>query len=252
MISPYHHAPSNSPLSKVLWHPLSTQSTSLLVLTLDGLLREYDPLTDAEEPQQQLSLLPPRMGGRGYGVDEPGEREAVSFCLGRGEGDWGWLSVYGLMANGDVYGVCPFLPKNALVLVPNQRSGWRPLTRRAAFPFSLAPSPNPTSRRSPPSPRPRSPIFPRFPSLSEVPRPYHPRPRCPRLRLRPRSLPRQPRHSRRAISPSNRISTRSFGKFLSTLPRTRPKCESTIRPSPSFFIRRPTPRAASRASRARS
>ena len=101
-------------MTKVAWHPWGSNASSLLVLSLDGTLREYDPLQDAEEPQQIVSVLPPSKGGaRGFGADEPGEREAVSFCLGRGEGDWGALSVYALMGNGDVYGLCPFLPKNA-------------------------------------------------------------------------------------------------------------------------------------------
>lgn len=117
-VGQYHHSSrSASSISKALWHPLSTLGTSLLILTRDGLLREYDPLSDAEEPQQVVSLLPSSGGkaaGRGqFRVEEEGAREAVSFCLGKGTGDWGWLSVYGLAGNGDVYGVCPFLPKNA-------------------------------------------------------------------------------------------------------------------------------------------
>jgi nucleoporin NUP82 len=113
----YYHSPASPLISKVLWHPYGSLSSSLLVLTLDGLLREYDPLQDSEEPQQTVSLLPPRArtaGGAGrFEAEERGAREAVSFCLGKGEGDWGMLSVYGLMGNGDVYGVCPFLPANA-------------------------------------------------------------------------------------------------------------------------------------------
>lgn len=116
-VGPYYHPPSTSispSVTKVLWHPWGANASSLLVLTVDGLLREYDALQDAEEPQQIISVLPPREGGSGWlGAEEPGERDAVSFCLGRGEGDWGALSVYALMGNGDIYGVCPFLPQNA-------------------------------------------------------------------------------------------------------------------------------------------
>ncbi|CED82201.1 Nucleoporin Nup88 [Phaffia rhodozyma] len=118
-IGSYHHSPSSSPLTKALWHPLSSTLSSLLLLTLDGQLREYDPLKDAEEPQQVVSLLPPMLNkksGRNSGywaAEEPGSREAVSFALGRGEGDWGSISIYGLMENGDIYGICPFLPSVA-------------------------------------------------------------------------------------------------------------------------------------------
>ncbi|KAL7409546.1 hypothetical protein BDY24DRAFT_366825 [Mrakia frigida] len=151
-IGAYHHSPSTSStpsLTKVLWHPWGQNASSLLVLTLDGLLREYDPLQDAEEPQQLVSVVPPREGGsRWMSAEEPGERDAVSFCLGRGEGDWGALSVYALMGNGDIYGVCPFLPKNALVPEAYIRSLSAFASSKLSY-ISTLPAPSPSQSHSP-------------------------------------------------------------------------------------------------------
>lgn len=38
---------------------------------------------------------------------------AVSMCFGSGNGDWGPLTLYGLMENGDLYAICPYLPRSA-------------------------------------------------------------------------------------------------------------------------------------------
>ena len=51
---------------------------------------------------------------------------AVSFCFGEGDGDWSVFALYCLMQNGDLYCVCPYLPKTAQV--PS-----RPILNLAAF-----------------------------------------------------------------------------------------------------------------------
>ena len=58
-VAPYYHsAHSDAAIAKVDWHPWGESGTSLLVLTEDGLLREYDVAKDTEEPQQTASFLP--------------------------------------------------------------------------------------------------------------------------------------------------------------------------------------------------
>lgn len=159
------------------FHPWGEHDAVLLVLTADGLLREYDILHDAEEPTQITdfcapsgvigrSAMPSRgvsyglstittpskaersrrersasatpssralvpRGARGgtpmsvpfskgasparhaFGDTDEGADTAVSFCCGEGEGDWSPFTLYCLMQNGDVYCVCPYLPKKA-------------------------------------------------------------------------------------------------------------------------------------------
>ncbi|KAI8458729.1 hypothetical protein BY996DRAFT_6500232 [Phakopsora pachyrhizi] len=47
-----------------------------------------------------------------YGSPDLRSTTAVSMCFGAGSSDWGPLTLYGLMKNGDVYAICPYLPHN--------------------------------------------------------------------------------------------------------------------------------------------
>lgn len=103
----------------------------MLVLTTDGKLRlvshlfttrvsvsqtvhrEYDISEDADEPQQTLSFVPEKKKGSSFLADDGGEREAISFALGKGRADWGPLTVYVVMRSGDIYAISPYMPKNA-------------------------------------------------------------------------------------------------------------------------------------------
>ena len=176
-IGPFYHSPSSPPIAKVSFHPWGEHDAILLVLTADGLLREYDILHDAEEPtqitdfsaasgtagrtampsrgvsyglssaftpskaeksrrQRSASATPSSRAlvqrnarggtpmstsyGKGassarhaFGDVDEGADTAVSFCCGEGEGDWSPFTLYCLMQNGDIYCVCPYLPKKA-------------------------------------------------------------------------------------------------------------------------------------------
>ncbi|KAJ9124053.1 hypothetical protein QFC22_000846 [Naganishia vaughanmartiniae] len=122
----YHS--ESSKVAKIEWHPWGEDGKSLLILTEDGILREFDVQRDCDEPQQEVSFLsdglPARRRGssgktpvkattkrrRGFGVPDEEAQSAVSFSIGQGSGDWGSMTVYGLMANGDVWALCPVLP----------------------------------------------------------------------------------------------------------------------------------------------
>ena len=67
---------------------------------------------DPEEPQQVLSFVPEKKKS-GFLAEDATEREVVSFTLGKGRADWGPLSVYAIMKSGDIYAICPYLPKHA-------------------------------------------------------------------------------------------------------------------------------------------
>jgi len=75
--------------------------------------REYDISVDPEEPQQVLSFIPEKKTSKSYLAEDPAEREVASFTLGKGKADWGPLTVYAIMRSGDIYSICPYMPKNA-------------------------------------------------------------------------------------------------------------------------------------------
>ncbi|GAA6029974.1 hypothetical protein JCM8097_009196 [Rhodosporidiobolus ruineniae] len=119
-IGKFHHALPGSPLvAQVLWHPWGEHASSLLVLTVDSTLREYNVSEDVEEPTQTVSLARSKNGsggGRGgFSAEDRDASRAVGFCIGEGKGDWGPLTLYALMRNGDVVSLCPFLPKKASI-----------------------------------------------------------------------------------------------------------------------------------------
>jgi nucleoporin NUP82 len=88
-----------------------TPSSHTLTLA-DANVREYDISIDNEEPQQVLSFVPERKSGH-FMAEDASEREIASFTLGKGKADWGPLTVYAVTKSGDVYAICPYMPKNA-------------------------------------------------------------------------------------------------------------------------------------------
>jgi nucleoporin NUP82 len=128
----YHAAKNSAPIAKIEWHPWGEAASTLLVMTADGKLRsarnyarrlylfltymnrEYDISVDTEEPQQVLSFVPERKS-KSYLAEDASARQVASFALGKGRADWGPLTVYALMKSGDIYAICPYLPKNAYV-----------------------------------------------------------------------------------------------------------------------------------------
>ncbi|KAG2152099.1 hypothetical protein BD769DRAFT_1403131 [Suillus cothurnatus] len=100
----YHHSPSSAPIAKIEWHPWGEAGSTLMVMTVDGKLREYDISVDTEEPQQVLSFVPEKKTSKSYLAEDPAERET-----------WGPLTVYAVMRSGDIYAICPYMPQNASV-----------------------------------------------------------------------------------------------------------------------------------------
>lgn len=67
---------------------------------------------DPEEPQQVLSFVQERKK-KSFIAEDVSEREVASFAFGKGRADWGPLSVYAIMKSGDIYAICPYMPKHA-------------------------------------------------------------------------------------------------------------------------------------------
>ncbi|KAJ6539197.1 hypothetical protein B0H19DRAFT_1177668 [Mycena capillaripes] len=114
-IGQFYHAEKSSPhIAKIQWHPWGESGSTLMVMTEDGKLREYDISVDIEEPQQVLSFVPEKKT-KSFVAEDASEREVASFSLGQGRADWGPLTVYALMKSGDIYSICPYMPKNASI-----------------------------------------------------------------------------------------------------------------------------------------
>ncbi|KAJ7904339.1 hypothetical protein B0H14DRAFT_3079228 [Mycena olivaceomarginata] len=111
-IGQFYHAEKYSPhIAKIQWHPWGESGSTLMVMTEDGKLREYDISVDTEEPQQVLSFVPEKKT-KSFVAEDASEREVASFCLGQGRADWGPLTVYALMKSGDIYSICPSIPSS--------------------------------------------------------------------------------------------------------------------------------------------
>ncbi|KAK4051279.1 hypothetical protein OIO90_004760 [Microbotryomycetes sp. JL221] len=135
----YHHLPGSPKAVQVMWHPWGEHASCLLVLTCDAIVREYNIADDVDESTQTLTFNEKystvqtssskastsfdgsnshrngRSKTRGFSAVDESATEAVSFCLGQGQGDWGPATLYCLMKNGDVKAICPFLPKKATI-----------------------------------------------------------------------------------------------------------------------------------------
>ncbi|KAJ6599216.1 hypothetical protein DFH09DRAFT_1356311 [Mycena vulgaris] len=110
----YHAAKASAPIAKIQWHPWGESGSTLMVMTEDGKMREYDISVDTEEPQQVLSFVPEKKA-KSFVAEDTSEREVASFSLGQGRADWGPLTVYAIMKSGDIYSICPYMPKNASI-----------------------------------------------------------------------------------------------------------------------------------------
>ncbi|GAA5873287.1 hypothetical protein JCM3774_005932 [Rhodotorula dairenensis] len=123
----YHSLPGSPAIASALWHPLGADASSLLLLTTDCTLREYTVSEDVSEPAQVVSFsrsgtAPAEKGGKdgrggrfGFSAFEWDAETAAAMCVGQGTADWGPLTLYALMRNGDVVSLCPFLPKKAAI-----------------------------------------------------------------------------------------------------------------------------------------
>lgn len=129
-IGSYYHAPhGTAQLAQCAWHPFGRDGASLVALTEDGLVREYDVLRDIDEPQQTTVGLPDASTSRSataFSAEDHDAGLAVAFSLldgGSAEADtplalqsaWLPFSLVVLTRSGDVWALCPFLPKHATV-----------------------------------------------------------------------------------------------------------------------------------------
>ncbi|KAJ2822352.1 hypothetical protein IWW50_004249, partial [Coemansia erecta] len=92
----------------VMWHPLSTTDSHLLVLQANGTVKLFDVSEDADTPEQTLSLFSAAgAGSAGFAMSR-----AVSFCMGSASSaGWSRATLYVLTNTGELYSLCPVLPR---------------------------------------------------------------------------------------------------------------------------------------------
>ncbi|KAJ2712646.1 hypothetical protein H4R19_002649 [Coemansia spiralis] len=100
----------------VLWHALSTTDSHLLTLQANGSVKIFDVSADVDTPEQMLSLFSTASGsGAGFAMSR-----AVSFCMGSAaSAGWARATVYVLTNTGELYSLCPVLPRLCAV-----EQGW--------------------------------------------------------------------------------------------------------------------------------
>ncbi|CAJ0926098.1 1605_t:CDS:10 [Entrophospora sp. SA101] len=109
-IGSFHHMEGSSPISKILWHPLTR---------IPHLLPEQK-FCFSENPEKTFS----------FGAEIP---KAVSFCFGQGNKGWSNFTVYVLFDNGDVYAMCPIVEFSSPANIQNDLL--------LQGPFSMRPNP---------------------------------------------------------------------------------------------------------------
>ncbi|CAJ0882182.1 15507_t:CDS:10 [Entrophospora sp. SA101] len=74
----------------------------------------YNISNDCNEPEQKFCFSENPEKTFSFGAEIP---KAVSFCFGQGNKGWSNFTVYVLFDNGDVYAMCPIVPKNCRIFI---------------------------------------------------------------------------------------------------------------------------------------
>ncbi|KAI8323109.1 hypothetical protein GQ54DRAFT_117738 [Martensiomyces pterosporus] len=91
----------------VLWHPLSSTDSHILVLHANGAIRMFDVSNDVDVPEQTLSLRSVKGGSSSFSMSQ-----ATAFCLGSSTAPgWARATLYVLANTGELYSMCPVLPR---------------------------------------------------------------------------------------------------------------------------------------------
>ncbi|TID13060.1 Glucan endo-1-6-beta-glucosidase B [Venturia nashicola] len=134
-VGPTAHVLDEAPIVSVLWHPLGALGKCLVTITEESVLRLWEIDTDNrssfDEPStsfdlkklanavsagQDLSDIRASKWGTSKGfTPDSVELEPAAACFGgrgeEGESPWRSMTLWIAMAGGDVYALCPLLPK---------------------------------------------------------------------------------------------------------------------------------------------
>ncbi|KAK5707627.1 hypothetical protein LTR97_000165 [Elasticomyces elasticus] len=131
-IGPTDHVLEQSPLASTLWHPLSPTGNCLVTVTRDACVRLWELETNnrstfsepslaidlkklANASSSQADFSASKYGvSTGFSPDEV-EMLVASSCFGgsghSNENGWSSMTLWIVMSEGDIYALCPLLPK---------------------------------------------------------------------------------------------------------------------------------------------
>ncbi|KAG5519929.1 hypothetical protein PMAC_000206 [Pneumocystis sp. 'macacae'] len=94
----------------VLFHPASKNSTTILVLSSDAVIR-------FEESEQVIDLISRtgRTRKKGSFVVDEDIFQVSDFCFDSKANEWSLFTLHILLQNGDIYSICPLTPNNCMV-----------------------------------------------------------------------------------------------------------------------------------------
>ncbi|KAK9471653.1 uncharacterized protein V1510DRAFT_431016 [Dipodascopsis tothii] len=97
------------------WHPLARDDDALVVLDADGLALYDVAVGDAPDAAVAFGA------GDGFGLDDAAGLDPAGFCFGPPGPGLGAMATYVLSVDGDVFVVCPFVPRVCAVPVADMR-----------------------------------------------------------------------------------------------------------------------------------
>ncbi|KAK9467802.1 hypothetical protein V1512DRAFT_260116 [Lipomyces arxii] len=100
---------------KALWHPLAKEDSSLVVLSSDGMIIMFDLVYSYEQPELSFNLRQSSSQDFSYGFSDSMELVPTSMCFGVADQGLGEMALYVLMESGDIYALCPFIPRQCVM-----------------------------------------------------------------------------------------------------------------------------------------
>ncbi|KAG4304556.1 hypothetical protein PORY_001949 [Pneumocystis oryctolagi] len=114
----------------VLFHPASKNSTTVLVLSSDAIIRYriclfksfliirvFELSLSFEESEQTIDLISGtgRTRKKGSFIVDEDVFQVSDFCFDSKANEWSLFTLHVLLQNGDIYSICPLVPKNCMV-----------------------------------------------------------------------------------------------------------------------------------------
>ncbi|PHH76926.1 hypothetical protein CDD80_1100 [Ophiocordyceps camponoti-rufipedis] len=127
-LGPTTHVTSRSPIASAVWHPLGVKGSCIVTVTTDAVVRlwelsptdrwTYDlPTTSidlkrlADGTTLDQDFAPAGATNKSFSPDSFEMEVAAASFPSRGSGGWSPMTLWVAMREGDVYALCPLLPK---------------------------------------------------------------------------------------------------------------------------------------------
>ncbi|KAK9476627.1 hypothetical protein V1514DRAFT_364391 [Lipomyces japonicus] len=105
----------NCKVVKVIWHPLSRDDSGLVVLTSDSRILLFDLTVSHDVPEREVDVCKDQLQGYSFGLSDTSALDASSICFGSADYGMGEMLLYILTSDGDVYALCPFIPRRCAI-----------------------------------------------------------------------------------------------------------------------------------------